>query len=69
MRKSNKEKNRKEYLDSLYRLCVSPERMYIFLRGQYLTECCNYPYKRASMIAEKEWNNLMGKVEKRKRYD
>lgn len=70
MRKSKKEKNREEYLDVLYRLYgKSPERMYVFLRGQYLTEYCNYPYKNANMIAEREWNRLMEKVEKRKRYD
>ena len=69
MRKSKKEKNKREYLDFLYRSSVSPERLYCFVRADYLHRCCKYPTINAMEIAKKEWNKLMGKVEERKRYE
>lgn len=65
MRKSKKDKNRQEYLDSLYHLCVSAEKMYCFVRAEYLIECCKYPTRNAMEIAKKEWNKLMEEVERK----
>lgn len=67
MWKSKKEKNKEEFLNNLS--ILRPKGQYIFIRARYLTECCNYPIKNAAEIANKEWNRLMEKVEKRKRYD
>lgn len=67
--KPKREANRQEYLEGLQRLCnISPEAMYVFTRMEYLKRCHNYPYTNAKMIAEKEWDKLMEKVERMNRY-
>lgn len=67
MRKSKKEKNIQEYLETLS--TMSPEQIFFFTNAHYLTECCNYPANKAIKIVEREWDKLMEKIGEKKRYD
>lgn len=67
MRKSKKEKNIQDYLETLS--TMSPEQIFFFTTTHYLIECCNYPSNKATKVAEIRWNKLMEKVGEGKRYD
>ena len=58
----NKKENKKHSFLCAYGNTTTPWITYTRLRALFLTKCHNYPYEKAKMIAESEYELLIEKM-------